>query len=164
MHSEGKKKKYLLLTSLVICFNSYAFDFNMCKSSLKDVLIETNQLQNYGADLINSREALERAGKYADANQLGLPAMMVPTVRGSAFGLFTIGVLYDALDPSKFARKNAQNLYAYQMNDFFSDVAEALTYIERIAPLIENASSREDLKKIAMELRKLKANYRYCEK
>ena len=82
----------------------------------------------------------------------------------SAFGLFTIGIFYDALDPSKFEKKNAQNLYTHRMNDFYTDVAVFLTYFEKVAPLIENASSREDLKKIGMELRKLKAKYRYCEK
>ena len=161
---KDNKKKYHFLAALFFCFNSFAFDFDSCKSSLQDVVNETNQLASFGTDLMNSRESLVSIGKYSEANQLAMPSLMVPIVRGSAFGLFTIGIFYDALDPSIFEKKNAQNLYTHRMNDFYTDVAVFLTYFEKVAPLIENASSREDLKKIGMELRKLKAKYRYCEK
>lgn len=164
MSLKDEARKALLFLALAYCGSSYAFDFDSCKSSLKDVLIDTNQLQHYGTDLKNSRESLINIGKYSAANQLTAAGLMVPIVRNSAIGLFTIGTFYDSLDLSKFAKKNAQNLYAYRMHDFYDDLEAALKYIESISPLVENASSRDDMKKISMELRKLKAQYRSCEK
>jgi len=163
MYLKDKKQKFLFLIFFVFSLDSFAFDFQLCKSSLQDILNDTNQLQGYGADLVSSRDALESTGKYSSANQLALPAIMVPIVRSSAFSLFTIGVFYDAMDFSKFAKKNAQDLYKNRMNDFHSDISLALTYMEKVAPVTENASAREDMKKIAMELRKLKAKFRHCD-
>ena len=153
-----------MFATLLFCTKTFAFNFDSCKTSLQDVLTETNQLQQYGSDLINSVEALKRTGRYSSAIEFQLAAIMVPMVRSSAFGLATIGAFYDSLDFSKFAKKNAQNLYTYRMNDFYLDVETTLKYIEEVAPLMTDASTREDAKKVARELRLLKAKYRYCEK
>jgi len=125
---------------------------------------DSNPLYQYGADFTNSVEALRRNGKNSEALRYQLTEMMVPTVRNSAFGLATIGTFFDALDFTKFAKKNAENLYGYRMIDFYDDIAQALIYMESISPLITDSSTRDDAKNVIRELRVLKVRYKFCEK
>jgi len=142
----------------------FALNFEFCKSSLQSVITDTNTLYQYGADFNNSVEALRKNGKNSEVLRYQLAEMMVPTVRNSAFGLATIGTFFDALDFTKFAKKNAENLYGYRMVDFYDDIAQAINYMESISPLITDASTRDDAKNVIRELRALKAKYKSCEK
>lgn len=161
MRINKKMKALFTLTVLLISFNVKAFDFEQCRQSVKTVITDTNQLQQYGEDLGNSVSTLvernpREAGRYL------LMSTLVPSVRDSGTSIFVMNTFYDAMDFKKFNKTNADNMFSNRLIDFYNTIELSLNYFSKDSAQISDSSTREDAKNITRELRVLQAKFRFC--
>lgn len=152
----------LIISAILLAGQAKAINLDSCRQLLLDLPTDTNSLWQYGADYSNSVDTLIATGRSNLANRALLFGFSSMVMRKEAFDLASLSVFFDLLNSNLQQEDSVKSLLEKSIFSYFDNMKDTLSYGEKIAPLIADASLRDDAKNIVRELRRLYGSYGAC--